>query len=236
MGVTIEVIVPWRGGCPDRERAFAWLLGRWTRAGWRVTVAEDPRTTDAPWVKADAVMPAAHGSTADVIVVADADVWCDDVVQAVDAVVEGAGWAVPHRMVRRLDNESTAAVLDGAPWPAYGLTERPYRGHAGGGIVVLTRSTLLDCPLDRRFVGWGHEDDAWADALSTTAGKPWRGAGPLWHLWHPPQPRLSRTTGSRAGVALQRRYRAAAGDRAAMAALLDEGRSAAWRSQRSASR
>jgi hypothetical protein len=45
--------------------------------------------------------------------------------------------------------------------------------------------------------------------LRWMAGPAWRSEGPLWHLWHPPQERLTRRVGSRASEQLRGRYRRA---------------------------
>lgn len=161
-----------------------------------------------------------------VVVVADADVWCDGISAAVAAVEAGAPWAIPHDLVHRLSETGTAAVLAGAHWRGQPVCQQPYPGVMGGGIVVARRETLLEAPLDPRFVGWGQEDESWAVALTALAGPPWRGAAPLLHLWHPPQPRLDRRRGSTGGWNLRRRYLRARRDPAAMRQLLDEARHA----------
>jgi len=218
----VAVVVPWRPGCPHRGRALTWVRGRYTaeRPTWTLELGETPAVE--PWSKAAAVMPVIERSSADIVIVADADVWTWGIASAVTAVAAGAAWAVPHTAVHRLDERGTAAVLAGAPWHDQPLAERPYRGLLGGGIVVARRDALLQAPLDRRFVGWGQEDTSWALALDTMLGAPWRGATPLIHLWHPPQPRMSRRRGSVDGWALFRRYHAAHGDQEAMRALIEE--------------
>lgn len=216
----VSVILPWRPGCPHREAALSWVLHRWAATGWRVVVAEQPG--GGAWCKAAAVAAGLADATGDVLVVADADVWCDGIGAAVDAVFRGAGWAVPHRLVYRLSEAATSGVLAGlAPSPGMRLVQAPYVGYAGGGITVLPRSTYDQVPLDPRFRGWGQEDESWAHALTVLAGDPWRGTTPLYHLWHPPQRRLSRRWGSAAGRALAARYgRARTADR--VRALLAE--------------
>ncbi len=93
---------------------------------------------------------------ADILVVADADVWCEETPDAVEAVVDGAPWALPHTRVRRLTRASTRWLLSGhEPDPGYDVEERPYRGLMGGGITVLSREVIRSIPLDPRFVGWG---------------------------------------------------------------------------------
>jgi hypothetical protein len=153
--------------------------------------------------------------------VCDADVWCDGLDEAFAAVRDGAAWAVPHGKVHRLTPQATEAVYESGLL-AGELEQRPYLGHAGGGIVVLSRELWEQVPIDPRFVGWGREDDAWAKALTTLAGKPWRADHPLWHLWHPPQDRPSRTRGSRPTERLWQQYRTA--DRQRIETLIAEAR------------
>ena len=198
------VVIPFAGDDPHRTRALDWVLDRYATRfpEWEVVVG---RGDTAAWCKADAVRDGIARTSADVVVVADGDVWCDGVAAA---VAKCKSWAVPHLKVHRLDPAASDQML-ATGIPGAGRDERPYRGHLGGGIVVLRRSVWDACPLDPRFVGWGQEDDSWACALSALYGAPWRGDADLFHLWHPPQDRLSRTVGSAEGAALFRRYRLA---------------------------
>lgn len=212
----VEVIIPWRGGCVWRERALRFVRSRY---GLPVTIASAPA---GPWCKAAALMPAVAASCADVLVVADADVFTDGLDAAIDAVRDGAAWAVPHRLVHRLTEDGSRGVLAGADWRTMPVAQLPYVGFEGGGLVVLRREVAVEVPMDSRFLGWGQEDESWALALRTMVGSPWRGTAPLVHLWHPPQNRLSRRWGSTESRALAGRYRAAYGDREAMGRLLEE--------------
>lgn len=216
----ISVIVPWQPGCPHREAAWNFLRPRWEAVG-EVVVG----TCVGPWVKADAVADGLTRATGDRLVIADADVWVDPT----DALAACRTWAVPHLNVHRLSAESTGLVLSGADWRGLPLDSsnrqdsRPYKGVAGGGVTVIRRDVYEQCPIPR-VEGWGQEDRAWATALTCLFGQPWRGAEDLVHLWHPPQPRLNRVTGSEAGKALRFRYRDAARDPVAMRALIEETR------------
>lgn len=213
----VEVVVPWRAGCAWRERAWDWARSRYRLP---VTVTEPPQ---GGWCKAAAVMPAIWRSCADIVIVADADVWTDGIDAAVEAVHEGARWAVPHRPVRRLSEASTAAVLGGHPLNHdLSLEQRAYIGVETGGVLVAQREVLLDVPMDHRFVGWGQEDESWSLALRELVGAPWRGRADLWHMWHPPQPRETRRRGSTAGWDLHRRYHRAAGRPNVMRDLIEE--------------
>ena len=215
--MSVAVLIPWRGGCPDRERALRWVSAQHEHP---VTICEPP---DGEWCKAHAVNPAAQASSADIIVVADADVWTDGIPAATEAVKQGAPWAIPHRTVHRLTPAATDRLIDGRR-DKLGTVERPYTGVPGGGVVVIPRALLIDVPLDPRFIGWGQEDVSWSAALTTLAGRPWRGTAPMWHLWHPPQPRVSRKTGTRDGQRLHLRYHAARHKPDQMRALIEEAR------------
>lgn len=173
--------------------------------------------TDGPWSKARAIEDALSKTDADILVIADADVWTD----CIEAVENVETWSVPHRQIRRLNRQATEAVLAGAE-PEGRLEEPAYRAHPGGGVVVIRREVWNEVPMDPRFTGWGHEDDAWGIALTRLVDLPKRGKEALWHLWHPPQKRRARTRGSQANLDLYHRYVDAESDPVRMRALLDE--------------
>lgn len=215
--MSVACVVPWKPGCEHRERAWAFLKPRY---GCPVTEA----LGGEPWVKAEAVNPAVEASSADIVVVADADVWVDELDEAVERVRAGAPWATPHGRVFRLSERGTANYMAGEPWDQQELDQRPYKGLAGGGVIVAHREVLSSVPMDPRFVGWGGEDESWGRALSCLVGPPWRGQGHLVHLWHPPQARESRRFGSQDGWRLTRRYMTARHDPRQMGTLIEEAR------------
>lgn len=200
--MAIDVVIPWLGGCEHRERALAWVWARLLELGAELRLAPGPD----PWSKGAAILDGLKASSAEIVVVHDADVWTDGLAEAISRVSDGAAWAVPHGNVHRLTESGTAAVLDGDDWREQPLAQRAYHGLFCGGIVVGARDVLLDAPPDPRFLGWGHEDEAWDIALHALAGRPWRGDAPLVHLWHPPQERRDRRFGSQANWNLRRRY------------------------------
>jgi hypothetical protein len=129
--------------------------------------------------------------------------------------------------VYRLSEAATVMVYAATdPEPAAtlgGLARAPYVGVEGGGMLVLPRDTYDRVPLDPRFENWGAEDQAWAAALRTLAGRPYRGSAPLHHLWHPLASRLNAHVGSADNHALLVRYQyAAKAGPEAMAALVAE--------------
>ena len=221
--MTVSVLVPWKPGCPHREAAWEWVQARYP-ADWQIVTGTD-RTES--FSRTQAIIDAATRSDGDTLVVADADVWCDGIPEAIDHAAL-TGWAIPHLYIHRLSPESTIEVLAGADWRGLPLSDdnaqdaRPYKGHITDTLAVFQRDVLLAVPPDPRFVGWGQEGDAWRIALKTMVGNPWRGTADLVHLWHPPQERRSRTVGNRENLALYKRYLRAARKPAAIQALIEE--------------
>lgn len=181
----VELVIPFAGDCPHRQRAFDWIRRRYAEEfpDWNLSIG----TTGEPWIKAHAVMPAIQASTAEIIVVADADCWTTGLPRAIERIEAGASWAVPHGRVYRLTESSSQAFMGGGDWENQTWDRKPYVGLRGGGFVIAPRQTLIDVPLDPSFIGWGQEDASWGLALSALAGAGWRGNAPLIHLWHPPQ-------------------------------------------------
>lgn len=214
----VSVVVPRAGDCPHRDRAWEWVRKQYEG----LEVVEGWGDPDE-WCKATAVEEALKLSTGDVLVVADADVYSEHLAVAIDAVSTGAHeWASPHRHIRRLTEEGTRRFIEGERETA--PVEENHHAVLGGGIVVLTRETYERVPLDRRFAGWGGEDHAWAAALRTLAGEPFIAPQPLWHLWHPPQQRMSRKVGNVANDELRGRYIGAKFSPRQMRELIEEGR------------
>ena len=84
----VEVIVPFAGDCPHRKKALEFTRKRYP---WPVTIAEGGE----PWSKGAALRPAIEASTADILVVSDADCWTDGLPAAIEAVEQGAAFAIP---------------------------------------------------------------------------------------------------------------------------------------------
>jgi len=228
--MSIDVIVPFASECEHRQRAFEWVSKRYAERhpDWRLIVGEAPTS---PWCKARAVHDALQHSDTDVIIVADADVWVDELEPYVEIVTARARpWCTPHRRVIRFNEVGTAHIIDDGVHPVDialmrgQLEQTPYTALLGGGLVILPRALYDACPLDPRFEGWGSEDWAWGFALCTIGGRRAQGDALIWHLWHPPQERMNRVIGSTESDALRERYQKAAGDVEATNALIEEGR------------
>lgn len=209
--MTVAVIVPYTSTCPHRDAAWEWVRRKFEteHPEWQILVG----SAGEPWCKAEAAAAAITQTTADTLIISDADVWTDALPAAIAVVDHGAQWVSPRSTIRRLTEYATAEVLDGAPFTFDLPLETPdYLGTRGGGIVVLTRDAWNTAPLDATFTGWGQEDQAWALALHGLVGPPvildqphW----PLWHLWHPPANPPHRRAGSHEALDRYRAYQRA---------------------------
>ena len=210
------VMIPVDGDLDDQpERLAAWkFVHRELEVrDYKIVTADTER--GSPWRKGVALAYAREGAAifdAELLIVHDADVLvsAEALAAAVSAVEAGAAWAMPHRLVHRLDEATTDAILGGGNFPPTepSYARKPYTGFQGGGITVLRAETWDDCPVDHRFIGWGGEDEAWAWALGCLYGPPWRGDADLWHLWHPhPEPNARHVSTPQSHV-LWRAYRA----------------------------
>lgn len=220
--MTVSVIVPFRADGGHRDANWKYLRDAWgcEYPDWELIEGHCP---DGPWVKALAVQDALTRAQGRLLVLADADVWCEGVDEAVGAVVTTKHrWAVPHLMVHRLTQAATQDVLDGEEIDAEATEQRPYRGVLAGGLTVIERSLYEEAPLDPRFAGWGQEDVSAALAWRVLGGRPWRGWDPLWHFWHPEPPRKNRSVGTDEGLALYRRYTGASYQPAKMREIIAE--------------
>lgn len=181
--MSVDIILPYAGNDVYRASALSYVSSRWESLGVNVVVGE----TGEPFSKARAVFDALKTSTADIIVVHDADSWSDATPAAITSVAVGAAsWVVPFRTVRRLDEAATKAIIEDGAEMGGKLIKTPHRMVPGGGICVLHREHYEQAPLDPRFVGWGHEDECWGLALQHLLGRPTITGDILWHLYHPP--------------------------------------------------
>lgn len=210
---SVAVVIPFDArGDEHRARALDHVRELYAAEGWPVLVSEPPLLA-VEWSKGDAVAELVEQTTADVLVIADADSFIADrttISEAVRLVSWGqARWVIPHRMVYRLSEKGSAEVYAGRS-PRLGKTVRePYVGPAGGGIVVVDRAAYDTVHgIDPRFLGWGGEDLSFGYALETLVADHARLEGPLVHLWHPhPAPDLRGSAESEALVADYREAR-----------------------------
>jgi hypothetical protein len=220
--MSVSVVIPWHESDTHRRRAYDWVRGRYAAAHPHWEVVEG--VGGDPWCKGAAIDDGLSKASGHILVLADADCWTDGLQAAVD-LLPAAPWVVPHLTVFRLDEAATESVFAGAdPADAHDFDQDPYHGWAGGGFIVIRRADYQRAPMDPRFAGWGLEDASFAIAADELVGPHQRLGWPLFHLWHPPQERLTRRIGNAESEALWRRYRRCRGRKDRMLALIAEGR------------
>jgi hypothetical protein len=227
----VSVIVPFRGGCPYRERSMEYVVGRLRseHPEWQVTVVD---STGERFSRSEAILRGLERSFGRIIVVHDADSWDEGLENAIARVKRKSAWASAHTKVHRLTEDETMRFMAGEPVDIENCIEKPYKGTLAGGITVFRRETLEACPPDPRFRGWGGEDAAHGVALKAMFGGPVREHSPLIHLWHPEPERISRSMGNVENDALLKRYLAEARSRDGVRRLVDEAK-AEWSRMRS---
>lgn len=213
----VSVVIPWRDvACPFRAANLAHVLVEFERHApeWEVVIAEDP--TPDRFIKGEAVRVGVARASGEIVVMHDGDLLTfPRLLAAVAHVDAGAAWSMPMSHVYRLTPEASLLALGDAldfdhVNHEIALLEKPYRYvHEAGGCMVATRATLLEVPIDRRYTGYGAEDESHGMALTLLVGPPERVVGPAYHLWHPPQARESRYRLSPANEAIRRRYQRA---------------------------
>jgi len=213
----VAVVIPTRTtGDPWRARALEFVAGWYSLHFPRWDLVEGTVPDGEPWSKGAAVRAAVDATSAEILILADADSFLTSprtLLDAVDMISNGnARWVVPHGNVYRLREAETERIhADPSSAPRLGHTVRAtYEGPPGGGITVVARDTFEDVGgIDDRFLGWGGEDVAFGWALETLAHPTERLGAPLVHLWHPhPAPTLR---GSPESEELVARYTAARG-------------------------
>jgi hypothetical protein len=164
--VSVEIIIPWsweEARVPLLETVLDHL------EAWEWTLAIDE---DEPFSRGRAINRAVNDSSAEVVLVNDADciVPEDQIVRAIALALELPGPVLAFTDYTRLNQA-------GAP-------ERVVEGAPSQSCFAIRRHSFLTVGgYDERFEGWGYEDVAFNVACSRL----WplrRIPGPLYHLWH----------------------------------------------------
>jgi len=220
--VTNLVVIPWRPA-PSRLPAFERVLA-WYRTELPEFRIETVDSDDEVFVLARTRNLAVDRlvDLDDVVVINDADTLPEPgPLRAAVAAAPASGRVhLPYTSYRWLGPEGTAEVEAGtAPSECAHVL---VHGACSGVYVTTARTWAAHGGQDERFRGWGYEDSAWRLAHETILGAPpQRHEGVVYALSHEPELRSGEQYDRNA--ALMERYRAAADDPVAMAALVAEG-------------
>ncbi|MFI8523909.1 hypothetical protein ACIGB8_05665 [Promicromonospora sukumoe] len=218
--VPAVVVLPWRPApsrVPAFERVLAWYAERLPEL--RVATVD---TDDEPFVLAacrnKAMRDAPEGT---VVVVGDADTLPEPgpLRAAIQAAAASDRVHLPYDEYRWLGRDGSAQFDAGVPLPECSF--ELVIGACSGVYVATPRTWAAHGGQDENFRGWGFEDAAWFLAHQVLlGGEPVRHPGRVYALHHVGEVRAG--TQYEANAARMERYRAAAGDPAAMAQLVAE--------------
>jgi predicted glycosyltransferase involved in capsule biosynthesis len=190
MLANVSVIIPFKSDHGPREAAFQWVLRFYENTMPEVEVCVGKSDTD-PFNKSQAVNIAVQQSTRDILVIADADIFCDPML-IVESVrqLDNYAWIIPYRNIIKLSHDDTQTVLQSeAKWPlnvALSRSEFLDASSFVGALNVVPRKYFNRVRgFDERFAGWGREDDAFSFALDTLCGTHKRIETTIYHFWHP---------------------------------------------------
>jgi hypothetical protein len=222
------VLVPRRADGGHRDRLWTWLARQ--IVGWGYPIIEGHHDEPGPFSRSLALNRAAAEAGAwDVALLVDADTFVNPHQAHAAVALAGASGAmtVGFDAFRTLSEPGTERILGGFNGSWSPLATGELIGHGSHGPVssiVAVPRRLWDAMggFDQRFRGWGFEDRAFAIAAATLGGEVQRIASDAWHLWHPRAARKPEDANYRANRELSRRYRAAAGDPAAVLELIAE--------------
>lgn len=236
----VAFIVAWRGGDEQRERVWRWVAQEQFQTGDTLVLGTDDG--DDPFHKTLALNRAAAHPDAErsVLCITDADTWVprDAIQEAYSVLSTGRyGWVQPWTTKWKLTEARTRKLLD-EPFdgkvPVLGSHDLEPNGRSlmeGVPPLLVTREAFDAVNgMDERFRGWGNEDEAFHLALTTMGFRGKRLKYEALHLWHP---RIGVAGGDRwpgqdvLGPNVPRlvAYRAARGNREAMAKLIAGNRS-----------
>jgi len=206
----VAIVVPWRSGDADRERAREWTRGWWEQFGWPIFEVEHPAPD--PFNRSWCINEGARRAWPwDILIAIDADVFCEDpeqVRRGVESAWHTGRLTVPHIEGADLNALGTATLVRGDKgWQ----TMTSARRDPCTSRVTIVRADLFERVggFDERFQGWGHEDIAfWVSTICV--GGVDQLPGTTWHLWHRPSlPVAKKTKEWRDGQRLADRYQVA---------------------------
>lgn len=230
--MAVSILIPYRADDERHEVRLVEGANRseifaFVRRRWELLLPEAEIVVARPATKAmnrsqarNRAFAAAQG---DVLVVADADIVAEkaQIDAAMARLDTGASWVIGYQHYLQLNGADTRVLLGKAPDSALERPKSPRWSTTEGnaGLLVMDRGAWTAVSgYDERFVEWGWEDWAFANALETLVHGQVRVPGFVLHLCHP----RSRNRTKRQGAELFGRYHDAHGDPEAMAKLVSE--------------
>lgn len=200
MTASVSLIIPFASEDIRRLQIFDWVEERWHEVcpGFEFVVGhDDPHDFN----RSKARNRAFGESTGDIIVISDADTVCpmDNILNAIHRVEhcqdrhsdKSCFWEIAHTNYYSLTEEYTSWLLMQPPsmvlkTPGPGQYDWMMKARSTAGVLVMERRAYEAIGgYNEEFNGWGWEDTDFAVRMTKETGPPYRGGGPMLHLWHP---------------------------------------------------
>lgn len=225
----VAVVIPWRGGQPDRERHHETV-----RAHLRELLPDavhlDVDSGHTPFSRAGSRnlgVRLAQDAECDVAVLCDADTLPErePLLAAIESAHQTGRLCLPYTRFRGLSARGTAAYFAGTPLPECG-TELETEWSTGGCLVLTPAAWDCAGGMDEACVGWGFEDSIFRICADAILGPSVKCEGTISHLWHPSDIDHS-SAHYQANSVIAARYVDAEGNREAVLQLVAERRNSA---------
>lgn len=223
----VVVLVPRRSDNGRRDQVWEYVRSRWDdeHPTWPIY---EGHHDEGPFNRSAAINSAARDARQedwDVAIVADSDTFVGpaQIDEAVNGCFhDGRMWLAYDRFCY-LSRQMSDAVMNGFQGSWETGVEWWLPGTCSSMVVVRNDVWTEAGGFDEGFAGWGLEDVAASHAFQTFGEGLSRAPGPAWHIWHSPQTEERENSPSwKAKVERAERYHAAAYDKPAMRALIDE--------------
>lgn len=187
--MSLSIVVPFRGGCPHRERAYLYVRAR-LAVSFPTAEIIDADDGGKVFSRERSLNLGASRAKGDMLVFHEADciVAPRQILAAIDlAALDPGRLVLPYSTVYLLSPEATDLVISGpsgADLPGVSVAVGML-----GGIGVISRATFERVGgFDSSLEGWGRGDVSFVEACDRHAAPTMRTMGELLHLWHPPSP------------------------------------------------
>lgn len=167
---------------------WRWCQDYWSDLGFDIYEGDH---LEGPFNRSAAINTAARlAGDWDTALVIDSDVIVDlhNVRQSIELAEKTGRQVFPFRSYHALSQVGANKVMEGykGNWKPH--VKATFMDNRSACFAIPRSAWDKVGGFDERFIGWGHEDVAFAFATSAAAGNYLRLTGDLWHLWHPKSP------------------------------------------------
>lgn len=232
----VSIIVPYRPTEGHRQSVANWTLHRLRKVFPECELILGLETDELPFFcRSQAINNGVHEATGTLILISDADVFVprEAIQRGVQYLNEDLDlqWVIPYELYVELSPDSSDYILriwgEDDPFTHSMNHNVQFKGteyaNSNASLILIDREAFWAVNgFDERFQGWGPEDQAWAEAVTTLCG-PHRRVHEhnLYHLWHPVAPGTTHDNPYyAASMRLWDAYKEAAGNSTRMAELV----------------